>query len=137
MPVVRPAHLGRRIVTSWIRAAKLNAEFRPCYTAVAAAGKRTDRIARRPLAEVVTPLVAGIGRLTLAQDDTLTRPYVATFVCKSSRSVPCCVVRVADNLLQIGVCRATRLFTFGSSFQASNPSLEVLNLLEEIVDLEL
>ena len=37
---------GRRTVTSWIRAAKLSDQFRPCYTAVAAAGKGADRIAR-------------------------------------------------------------------------------------------
>jgi hypothetical protein len=30
---------GRRTVTSWIRAAKLSDQFRPCYTALAAAGK--------------------------------------------------------------------------------------------------
>jgi hypothetical protein len=35
---------GRRIVTAWMRAAKLSDRFRPCYTAVAAAGKRSDRI---------------------------------------------------------------------------------------------
>src|SRR5687768_3102706 len=34
---------GRRTVTSWVRAAGLSDEYRPCYTAVAAAGARTDR----------------------------------------------------------------------------------------------
>ena len=38
---------GRRTVTSWIRAAGLSDQFRPCYTAVAAAGKQADRIAAR------------------------------------------------------------------------------------------
>jgi hypothetical protein len=38
---------GRRTVTSWIRAAGLGDEFRPCYTTVSAAGKRSDRIAAR------------------------------------------------------------------------------------------
>ena len=66
---------GRRTVTSWIRAAKLSDQFRPCYTAVAAAGKRADRIARRLLTEVVEPLVAGTGRLVLAVDDTPTERY--------------------------------------------------------------
>jgi hypothetical protein len=66
---------GRRTVTSWIRAAKLSDQFRPCYTAVAAAGKRADRIARRLLTEVVAPLVAGAGRLVLAVDDTPTERY--------------------------------------------------------------
>jgi hypothetical protein len=66
---------GRRTVTTWIRAAKLSDQFRPCYTAVAAAGKRADRIARRVLTEVVGPLVAGAGRLVLAVDDTPTERY--------------------------------------------------------------
>src|SRR5260370_11956781 len=65
---------GRRTVTSWIRAAKLSDQFRPCYTAVAAAGKRADRIARRLLTDVVWPLVAKAGRLTLALADTPTQP---------------------------------------------------------------
>jgi hypothetical protein len=34
-------------VTNWIRAAGLSNEYRPCYTAVAAAGKRADSIAAR------------------------------------------------------------------------------------------
>jgi DDE superfamily endonuclease len=66
---------GRRAVTTWIRAAKLSDQFRPCYTAVAAAGKRADRIARRLLTEVVGPLVAEAGRLVLAVDDTPTERY--------------------------------------------------------------
>jgi hypothetical protein len=66
---------GRRTVTSWIRAAKLSDQFRPCYTAVAAAGQRADRIAARLVIDVVEPLVGGAGRLTLALDDTPTRRY--------------------------------------------------------------
>jgi hypothetical protein len=65
---------GRRTVTTWIRAAGLSERFHSCYTAVAAAGKRADRIARR-LTEVVTPLAASSVRLTLALDDTPTRRY--------------------------------------------------------------
>src|SRR5512142_2984707 len=38
---------GRRTVTSWIRAAGLSTQFRPCYTSVAAAGKRAGDIAAR------------------------------------------------------------------------------------------
>ena len=63
---------GRRTVPSWIRAAKLSGQFRSCDTAVAAAGKRAERIARRVLTEVVGPLAAKAGRLTLALDDTPT-----------------------------------------------------------------
>ena len=66
---------GRRTVTSWIRADGLGDQFRPCYTTVAAAGKRTDRIARRLLTEVVRPLLKGAKRLTLALDDTPTPRY--------------------------------------------------------------
>src|SRR3954470_2256967 len=66
---------GRRTVTSWIRAAGLSGEYRPCYTTVSAAGKRTDRIAAHLAHEVVKPLVAGADRLTLALDDTPTERY--------------------------------------------------------------
>src|SRR3954453_18892045 len=59
---------GRRTVTSWIRAAKLSDQFRPCYTAVAAAGKRSESIAASLVLAVVKPLVGGAGRLTLALD---------------------------------------------------------------------
>src|SRR3954451_16480535 len=68
---------GPRSVTTWIRAAKLSGQYQPCYIAVAAAGKRADRIARRLLTEVVTPLLKGAERLTLALDDTPTKRYGA------------------------------------------------------------
>lgn len=66
---------GRRTVTSWVRAAGLSDEYRPCYATVAAAGARTDRIAARLAHEVVKPLVAGAARLTFALDDTPTPRY--------------------------------------------------------------
>ncbi len=66
---------GRRTVTSWIRSAGLSDQFRPCYIAVAAAGKRADRIARRLLTDLVAPLLAADGRLMLALDDTPTKRY--------------------------------------------------------------
>ena len=50
---------GRRTVTTWIRAAKLSERYQSCYIAVAAAGRRADRIAQRLLIEVVRPLLAG------------------------------------------------------------------------------
>jgi DDE superfamily endonuclease len=65
---------GRRTVTSWIRAAGLNAAFRPCYTTVSAAGRGADLIAAR-LAALVKPLVAGQSRLVCAIDDTPTPRY--------------------------------------------------------------
>src|SRR3978361_1228379 len=61
---------GRRTVTTWIRAAKLSGQYQPCYVAVAAAGKRADRIARRLLTEVVRPLLNGAERLDLPLADT-------------------------------------------------------------------
>jgi hypothetical protein len=66
---------GRRTVTSWIRAAGLSAEFRPCYTAVAAAGTKADLAAAHLAHAVVTPLVAAASRLTFALDDTPTPRY--------------------------------------------------------------
>src|SRR6478672_10034672 len=66
---------GRRTITSWIRAAGLSDEFRPCYTTVSAAGKRADAIAARLAHQVVKPLVAGATRLTFAPDDTPTERY--------------------------------------------------------------
>src|SRR5262249_8373680 len=66
---------GRRTVTTWIRAAKLSGRFQSCYIAVAAAGNRSDRIARRRVTEVVRPLVGVAAKLTLALDDTPTRRY--------------------------------------------------------------
>ena len=54
--------LGRRTVTTWIRAAKLSGHYQRCYVAVAAAGKRADSIARRLLNEVVRPLLKGATR---------------------------------------------------------------------------
>jgi hypothetical protein len=66
---------GRRTVTTWIRAVKLSHQFRPCYTAVAAAGKKADNLATRLLLEVVKPLVQDAPRLTLALDDTPTPRY--------------------------------------------------------------
>jgi hypothetical protein len=66
---------GRRTVTSWIRAAGLSDQFRPCYTAVAAAGKKAGMIAADLVLAVVRPLVGGAERLTLALDDTPTKRY--------------------------------------------------------------
>jgi hypothetical protein len=66
---------GRRTVTSWIRAAGLSDQFRRCYTAVAAAGKKADSIAARLATEAVKPMVECVDRLTLALDDTPTPRY--------------------------------------------------------------
>jgi hypothetical protein len=66
---------GRRTVTSWIRAGGLSAEYRRCYTAVSAAGKRADSIAARLTHAVVKLLVTAADRLTLALDDTPTERY--------------------------------------------------------------
>jgi len=66
---------GRRTVTSWIRAAGLSDRYQPCYTTVAAAGKRADLASARLLNDAVRPLVADQERLTLALDDTPTQRY--------------------------------------------------------------
>lgn len=66
---------GRRTVTTWIRAAGLSRQFRPCYTAVAAAGRKAEAVAARLVLRVVGPLAAGADRLTLAVDDTPTKRY--------------------------------------------------------------
>src|SRR5438477_8747467 len=66
---------GRRTVTSWIRAAGLSADDRPCYTTVAAAGKRAERIAGPLASAAVKPRVADADRLTFAVEDTPTERY--------------------------------------------------------------
>jgi hypothetical protein len=66
---------GRRTVTSWIRAAGLSDQFRPSYTAVAAAGKKAETIAAYLVLWVVKPLLGGVERLMLAIDDTPTSRY--------------------------------------------------------------
>lgn len=53
----------------------MSAEYRSCYTTVAATGSRPDRIAARLLREVVKPRVADASRLTFALDDTPTERY--------------------------------------------------------------
>jgi hypothetical protein len=62
-------------VTSWIRAAGLSTQIRPCYTTVAAAGKKAKDIAARLVCEVVKPLVADLPKLTQALDDTPTQRH--------------------------------------------------------------
>ena len=66
---------GRRTVTRWIRAVGLSDDYQPCYTTVAAAGKRADLVAARLANAVVKPLVAQDSRLTLLLDDTPTPRY--------------------------------------------------------------
>src|SRR5512142_1304273 len=66
---------GRRTVTSGIRAAGLSDQFRPCSTAVAAAGKKAGTIAADLVLAVVKPLVGEAQRPTPALDDTPTERY--------------------------------------------------------------
>ena len=66
---------GRRTVTAWIRAAGLSADYRPAYTALAAAGKRADLIAVRLIRGAVGLLLADADRLTFGIDDTPTPRY--------------------------------------------------------------
>ena len=71
---------GRRTVTSWIRGAGLGTEFRPCYTTVAAAGKRADGVAGRLVYEVVKPLLARlyVRKKDLGAIEAKHRPQFAT-----------------------------------------------------------
>ena len=79
----RPARLlvgavlarGRRTVTSRIRAAGLSDGFRPSYTTLATAGRRTDLAAAHRAHDLVEPLGAGSARPTFARDDTPTERY--------------------------------------------------------------
>jgi hypothetical protein len=66
---------GRHTVTGWLRAVGLSAQFRPAYTALAAAGRRTDSLAGLLAHRVLRPLLGGAGRLLLALDDTPTQRY--------------------------------------------------------------
>jgi DDE superfamily endonuclease len=66
---------GRWTVTRWLRAAGLTDEFRPAYTTVAAAGKRTDFLAARLVHGVLKPLLGPAERLVFALDDTPTPRY--------------------------------------------------------------
>jgi hypothetical protein len=66
---------GRRTVTSWLRAAGIAEEFRPAYTTVAAAGRRTDLIAARLAHSALKPMLTGANRLTFGIDDTPTERY--------------------------------------------------------------
>jgi DDE superfamily endonuclease len=64
---------GRRTVTSWFRAAGITDEFRPAYTTVCAAGRKTRPMALSTWA-AVKPLL-NPRRLTVAIDDTPTPRY--------------------------------------------------------------
>ncbi len=66
---------GRRTVTGWIRAVGLGRQYKPCYTTVAAAGKKADDVSARLVNDAVKPLVADQPRITLALDDTPTERY--------------------------------------------------------------
>jgi DDE superfamily endonuclease len=67
---------GRRTVTSWLRAAGITHDFRPCYYLLSSLGRRADEMARRLLLRIVLPRVgAGLDRLLFALDDTPTKRY--------------------------------------------------------------
>jgi hypothetical protein len=66
---------GRRTVTSWLRAAGVTDEFRPAYTTVAAAGKRTDLLAARLAHAALQPMLSAAERLNFGIDDTPTQRY--------------------------------------------------------------
>jgi hypothetical protein len=57
-------------VTTRIRAAALSHQFRLCYTAIAAVGKKAETIATCLVLQAVKPRVSKAERLTFAIDDT-------------------------------------------------------------------
>jgi DDE superfamily endonuclease len=68
---------GRRTVTSWFRAAGITTDFRRAYSALWAAGRQADSLARRLLWLILLPLLrrAPGRRLLFALDDTPTARY--------------------------------------------------------------
>ena len=67
---------GRRTVTSWLRAAGLAHDFRPCYLLLASIGRRVDEMGRRVLVRIALARLAGrLDRLLFGLDDTPTRRY--------------------------------------------------------------
>ena len=68
---------GRRTVTSWFRAAGITDAFRPAYSALWAAGRRSAGLAARLLVGTLLPLMRGLpgDRLLFALDDTPTPRY--------------------------------------------------------------
>src|SRR5438067_10803383 len=68
---------GRRTVTSWFRAAGITTDFRRAYSALGAAGRRAQSLARRLLWAALMPLLrrAAGRRLLFALDDTPTARY--------------------------------------------------------------
>src|SRR5262249_6492326 len=68
---------GRRTVTGWFRAAGITTDFRRAYSALWAAGRSADSLARRLLWLVLLPLLrrAPGRRLLFALDDTPTARY--------------------------------------------------------------
>ncbi len=68
---------GRRTVTSWFRAAGITTDFRLAYNALAAAGRRAERLALHLLLAVLQPLMRHVpaDHLLFAIDDTPTTRY--------------------------------------------------------------
>jgi hypothetical protein len=68
---------GRRTVTSWFRAAGISTDFRRAYSALWAAGRRADALARRLLGAALLPRLrqAPGDHLAFALDDTPTARY--------------------------------------------------------------
>jgi hypothetical protein len=65
---------GCRTVTSWFRAASIDADFRQSYYAVCVVGKNIDHIGISVVTDVVRPVVKG-KRFRIGIDDTPTQRY--------------------------------------------------------------
>jgi hypothetical protein len=67
---------GRRTVTSWLRAAGITTDFKPCYWLLSSLAHRTDELARLVLLRGLLPVVApGSDRLLFGLGDTPTKRY--------------------------------------------------------------
>jgi DDE superfamily endonuclease len=67
---------GRRTVTSWLRAAGITDDFRPCYYLLSSLARQVDEMARLLLLRIALPRVgARCDRLLFALDDTPTKRY--------------------------------------------------------------
>ena len=115
---------GRRTVTSWIRAAGLSREYRPCYTTVTAAGRRADSIAARLLHTVVKPLIAGADRLTFAIG--LANSQIVNTTAAQSRIRDANIAEESANMTKYNILTQSGIAALGQANQSSSMVLSLL-----------
>ena len=123
---------GRRPVTRWLRAAGVADDYRPAYTTVAAAGKRTDLLAARLVHSALRPMLDQAERLTFAIDDTPTERYGPEVEGdRGGRRTPHPMGRLTlgkSRKEQQGRCGTSkRSFQFGLKPPQQNPNTSTLN----------